>query len=70
MAITSLLYFRLVLASWGWSLPRGLLVLCLFLVDLPFLAAICSSSCTAANVPLCSARAGGGDCWSGRGAEP
>jgi KUP system potassium uptake protein len=40
MVITSLLYFRVVRASWGWGLGRALLVLCLFLAfDVPFLAA-------------------------------
>jgi KUP system potassium uptake protein len=40
MAITSLLYFRVALASWGWGLGRALAILCLFLsFDLPFLAA-------------------------------
>jgi KUP system potassium uptake protein len=40
MAITSLLYFRVVRGSWGWGLGRALAVLVLFLAfDLPFLGA-------------------------------
>jgi KUP system potassium uptake protein len=40
MAITSLLYFRVVRGSWGWGLGRALPVLILFLAfDLPFLGA-------------------------------
>jgi KUP system potassium uptake protein len=40
MAITSLLYFRVVRGSWGWGLGRSLAILALFLAfDLPFLGA-------------------------------